>query len=75
MAQEASRRPLTEEAQVCGWVSPCGICSGQSRRETFLSPRYSFSPVNRLSFQRGSPLSYIIWGTNNRLVDVRSSGT
>jgi hypothetical protein len=28
MAQSVSHRPLTAEAWVCIWVSPCGICDG-----------------------------------------------
>jgi hypothetical protein len=30
VAQVDSRWPLTMEAQVHNWVSPCGICGGQS---------------------------------------------
>jgi hypothetical protein len=30
MAQVVSHRPLTAEAQVCAWVSLCGICGEQA---------------------------------------------
>jgi hypothetical protein len=44
MAQAVSRRPLTAEARVRAWVSPCGICSGQSGTGTRLSPSSLGSP-------------------------------
>jgi hypothetical protein len=30
MTHVISRRPLTAEAHIYAWVSPCGICGGQN---------------------------------------------
>jgi hypothetical protein len=38
MGQAVSCWSLTMEAQVRAWVSPCGICGGQSGTGTGLSP-------------------------------------
>jgi hypothetical protein len=37
MAQVVNRRPLITEARIRVWVSPCGICGGQSGTGTGLS--------------------------------------
>jgi hypothetical protein len=42
MAQAVSRRPPTAEARVRSWVSPRGICGGQSGT----GPEFFGSPVN-----------------------------
>jgi hypothetical protein len=73
MAQAVSRRPLTTEAWFRVRTSPYGICGGQCGTGTcFFSEFFGFT----LSvFHRGSPLLFIIWGTNNRLIRGRSSET
>jgi hypothetical protein len=55
MAQTHSRRPLTAEARVQSWVSPCGICSGQSGTGTGFSPSTSVFPCQFNS--TGAPLN------------------
>jgi hypothetical protein len=42
MAQTVSHWPITAEA----WVSPCGICGGQSDTGTGVSPSSLVPPVN-----------------------------
>jgi hypothetical protein len=44
MAQAVSRRPLTAEAEVRFWVSPCGIYVEQSGTGTGFSPSISVFP-------------------------------
>jgi hypothetical protein len=44
MVQAVSRRPLTVEDRVRSWVSPYGICGGQSGTETGFSPNTSVFP-------------------------------
>jgi hypothetical protein len=46
MAQTVSRQPLTTEAQVHVWVSPCGICGGQSGTGAGLLRVRWFLPVS-----------------------------
>jgi hypothetical protein len=41
-----SRRPLTAETRVRSWVSPCGICGGQSGTGIDFTHSIRFSPVN-----------------------------
>jgi hypothetical protein len=53
MAQAVSRRPLTAEARVRSWVSPCGISGGQSGTGTGFSPEYFSFPLS-ISFHRCS---------------------
>jgi hypothetical protein len=53
MAQAVSYRALTTEARVRSWVSPCGICSGQSGTGTGFSPSTSVFPLS-VSFHRCS---------------------
>jgi hypothetical protein len=40
MAQAVSRGLLTTESRVCGRVSPCGICGGQSDTEAGFPPSF-----------------------------------
>jgi hypothetical protein len=54
MAQAVSRRPLTAEARVPSWVSPCEICGGQSGIGTGFSPSNSVFPC-QFNFT-GAPL-------------------
>jgi hypothetical protein len=54
MAQAVSLRPPTAEAQVRSWVSPCGICDGQSCTGTGFSPSTSVFPCQFHS--TGAPL-------------------
>jgi hypothetical protein len=53
MAQVVSHQPLTVKAQVCAWVSLCGICDGQ--RQVFLWVLQFSLPT---SFHQGSTLIY-----------------
>jgi hypothetical protein len=54
MAQAVSRRPATAEARVRSWVSPCGICVGQSDTGTGFSASTSVFPCQFHS--TGAPL-------------------
>jgi hypothetical protein len=54
MAQTVSRRPPTAKARVRSWVSPCGICGGQSGTRTGFSPSSSVFPCQFHS--TGAPL-------------------
>jgi hypothetical protein len=68
MVQAVSRRPLAAECQVRVRVSPCGTSGGQSGTGTSF---FGF-PLS-ISFQRGSPYSYVLWRMNNMYVSGRSS--
>jgi hypothetical protein len=57
MAQAISRRPLTAEAWVRTYISPYGICGGQSGNGTGFFPDFFGFPLST-SFHRGSPNSY-----------------
>jgi hypothetical protein len=63
-AQVVSRRPLTAEARIRGWVNPCGIYGGQSCTGTGFSPSSSVFP----SYHSTVALqTHIIWGMRNML--------
>jgi hypothetical protein len=65
MTLAASDRSLVTEARIRTWVSPCGICDGQSYTGTEFTPSsLSFPPS--VSFHRSCPHSYIIWGMESR---------
>jgi hypothetical protein len=37
---QGSHKPLTTEARIRAWISPCGICSGQRGAETGFSQEF-----------------------------------
>jgi hypothetical protein len=49
MVQAVGRRPLTSEARVRAWVSPCVICGGQRGTGTGFSLTSSAFPSQYLS--------------------------
>lgn len=59
-AQAVSHRPLTEEAWVHAWVSPCGFCGGQCGIGTGFSPSCLVFPVNIIT----AWLSMLIYRSN-----------
>jgi hypothetical protein len=68
MAQAVSRRPLTSEALVRFWVSPCGICGGQSDAGTGFFPELSVFPCQFHS--TGAPLQ----GKRKKIYSSSSQG-
>ena len=54
MDHAVSRRPPTAEARARSWVSPCGICGGQSGTGTGFSPSTLVFP--RQFHSTGAPL-------------------
>jgi hypothetical protein len=74
MAEVVSCRPVTTDAQFCAWVSPCGICCGQSGTGTCFFLSFSVFHLS-VSLHRGFLYSYIIWGMNIRPVSGCSSET
>jgi hypothetical protein len=46
MAQAVSCLPPTAEARVQSWVSPCGICGGQSGHGAGFFPEYFGFPLS-----------------------------
>jgi hypothetical protein len=46
MAQAVSHWPLTMEAQVCAWISPCGIYGGQSDTGTGFPQSFLVLPAS-----------------------------
>jgi hypothetical protein len=68
-----SCQPLNAKAWVCAWVSPRGICGGQSDSGTGFSLRSSVFPS--VLFHCGSPYWYIIRGMNKRSTGGCSSET
>jgi hypothetical protein len=68
VAQVFSRRSLTAESRVQARVNPYGICGGQVSLRVL---QFSLS----VSFHRGSPYSYVIWGMNSKPDGNRSSET
>jgi hypothetical protein len=73
MAQAVSRRSHSAEAPVYDRVSAGGTCGQSGTGRSFL-PEFSDFTLS-VSFHRGSPLSHIIWGMNNRPVTGCSSET
>jgi hypothetical protein len=73
MAQAVSRRPVATDVQVRARISPRGIYGRQSDTVTFFYEFFGF--FLSISFHRGPPYSYIIWGVNNRLAGGRNSET
>jgi hypothetical protein len=58
VAQAVSYCPVIMEAQVCTWVSPCRICSGQWDWDSFFSVFFHISLS--ISLHHDFPFSYII---------------
>jgi hypothetical protein len=72
IAQAVSDRPLITEAQIRTWVSPCGICGGQSGTGTGFSLSSSVFPCQ---YHSTTALHLIIWGIKNSPVGGCSSDT
>jgi hypothetical protein len=73
MAQGVSRRSLTTEAQVRARLVNLGFVVGKVVLEQSFIRVLRF-PLS-ISFHRGCPYSYILWGMNNRPASSRSSET
>jgi hypothetical protein len=69
MAQAVSRRPLTAEARIRFWISPCGICGGQSGTGAGFSPSTSVFPCQLPVFhytEKGVKIIIFITGVHNK---------
>jgi hypothetical protein len=73
MVQAISCLSLIAEARVPTQVHLNAICIGQSGTVTGFSPNYLVSLS--ISFHRGSPYCYIIYGMNSRPIGGRGSET
>jgi hypothetical protein len=73
MAQEITRRSISEEVRVRSRLNLSEVCGGQSVTGTGFCQSYSALSV--LSFHRGFAHTYIIWSMDNRPFGGRSLET